>query len=1091
MRNLPTWARATPSTRRARAHASTGPRCWRRRATRSRKHGPVRLTPGSVYCMVAHTYINWRLAGRNDGWPNVAAYKDNAGYAYANYSAAEGGCEGVKDPARNGTSVPPGVPVQRESAWTDPDFVEPLKTFYTVDSSFSFKDPVCAENSLYYICWPTVAPSSVTYYKGGGKAGVPGWEHSLLIGSLKRGIVYRVRLDPNGHLPLGDAEPLFRSVNRSRDIVVSADGATIYVATDIEGSLGTSDSGAPTKNLEIRARSWRSNSAAPNRPPLLPHRPLSPARRPALVAEAIVAYALRKNPLQPFLVARAEAGGLRIGAVRERRRHRFQLALEDIALDRLAGHHARTCMHRKGCAAGAFRLLIQHAVPDRCAGRDRGAAGVKTAVGKLRGRGPRAQVAVQHPQRIDDVRRLVRCGRRQPDHLVLRRRAIGVEQARAHRKGLAHVVHVEHRLQVRPHIDHRNVQPLPGEHVAGRIGRAHGRQVCRAPWRGLAGRVAAGGAALHVARVERVGGRIPHDELRRLFPAADAGIDAQEFIRADLPRRQRAKSVLHADVVDRGWRKAGAVGAVDIGQVVPVRPFDLGEDVRRIAVILRHQVIARVFVDGIDHGRHRALPAVDALGRSRLVGQGIDHRIAGIAALDQGAPGPRLPRRGGIERHLVAEVLLQQRAVGHGNRLRDHVRIRLHRNAGIQQSGPVLREQILLHRPARAADADREGRLADRLDEAFLGHRGRFFRQAHVVMHARFVAGRIDHRIPLRQHPGNDLALDAAHAAAEPDRGALLMADADAAAQPVHQLAVPGRGIEARRRIRRSGKRRQHGDGVRKAVDGAGFDPHHERHAGAMEGDGFQVGRRRGVALDGVERLEPLAGVVKVVNLRFDGAVPAVPEQAPARRGAVRRLEHRMADAVLVIHQRLAQARLLGAAHKRLLLRTAEHGTGHRVVGQRQRGRHLPAAMIGITHFQRIAAVGQARHHAFHARAGGGHRRIDALAIEPESHLAGHVGGRADGNAGIAAGHFIRLARQHGERDLPVRQMHRAAASGQYDCRERASGCWVPSCHGDCLRVIERDRPVFNLALRCLNSLDHSQLPEASTDAFGTLSQHH
>ncbi|MFB9245924.1 PQQ-dependent sugar dehydrogenase [Massilia antarctica] len=194
--------------------------------------------------------LNLILAGRNYGWPNVAGRKDDAGYAYANYSAAEGGCEGVKDPALNGTQVPPGVPVQRESSWSDTDFVEPLKTFYTVDSSSSFKDPVCAENSLYYICWPTLAPSSVAYYKGGGKAAIPGWEHSLLIGSLKRGTVYRVRLDPAGHLPLGDAEPLFRSVNRYRDVVVSADGATIYVATDIEGSLGTSDSGAPTARLE-------------------------------------------------------------------------------------------------------------------------------------------------------------------------------------------------------------------------------------------------------------------------------------------------------------------------------------------------------------------------------------------------------------------------------------------------------------------------------------------------------------------------------------------------------------------------------------------------------------------------------------------------------------------------------------------------------------------------------------------------------------------------------------------------------------------------------------------------------------------------
>lgn len=193
--------------------------------------------------------LNMILPGRNYGWPNVSGYKDNAGYAYANYSATEGGCEGVKDPGLNGTSVPPGVPVQQESTFTDPDFVEPLKTFYSVANDFNFKDPTCAENSMYYVCWPTIAPSSVTYYKG-GRAGLDEWDNSLLITSLKRGMIYRVQLDPKDNLPLGNAQPLFRSVNRYREVVVSPDGSTLYVATDIEGSPGTTDAGTPAFKLE-------------------------------------------------------------------------------------------------------------------------------------------------------------------------------------------------------------------------------------------------------------------------------------------------------------------------------------------------------------------------------------------------------------------------------------------------------------------------------------------------------------------------------------------------------------------------------------------------------------------------------------------------------------------------------------------------------------------------------------------------------------------------------------------------------------------------------------------------------------------------
>ncbi|CAM3085138.1 glucose/sorbosone family PQQ-dependent dehydrogenase [Cupriavidus taiwanensis] len=192
--------------------------------------------------------LNLILPGRNYGWPYIAGRKDDAGYAYANYSAAKGGCENVKDTYTNGLKAPDGVPVTRESEWSDPDLVEPLKTFFSVDNNYDFANKVCAEKDLYYICWPTIAPSSVAYYRG-GKQGVPGWENSLLITSLKRGVLYRVQLDPTGTLPLGDAQPLFRSVNRYREVVVSPDGSTIYVATDTN-HLGTTDAGSAAFKLE-------------------------------------------------------------------------------------------------------------------------------------------------------------------------------------------------------------------------------------------------------------------------------------------------------------------------------------------------------------------------------------------------------------------------------------------------------------------------------------------------------------------------------------------------------------------------------------------------------------------------------------------------------------------------------------------------------------------------------------------------------------------------------------------------------------------------------------------------------------------------
>jgi quinoprotein glucose dehydrogenase len=73
----------------------------------------------------------------------------------------------------------------------------------------------------------------------------------LLIASLKRGVLYHVRLDPSDSVTIGDAVPMFRSLNRYRDVVVAPGGRTIYVATDTEGyGLATNDAGSAAFKFE-------------------------------------------------------------------------------------------------------------------------------------------------------------------------------------------------------------------------------------------------------------------------------------------------------------------------------------------------------------------------------------------------------------------------------------------------------------------------------------------------------------------------------------------------------------------------------------------------------------------------------------------------------------------------------------------------------------------------------------------------------------------------------------------------------------------------------------------------------------------------
>jgi PQQ-dependent dehydrogenase (s-GDH family) len=189
--------------------------------------------------------INLIESGNNYGWPHVAGYQDDQAYVYANWSESTNPeCE---DLTFSDFEIPPSVPLQEESEWSHPDFTAPLKTFYTVPDSHDFQDPACAENELYFICWPTVAPSSLSWL-GETSQGIEGLEDSLIMTSLKVGTLFQIPLDADGLPQATDAIVLFQSVDRFRDTAFSADGHAIYVATDTSGYAMGAD-GTPTDVL--------------------------------------------------------------------------------------------------------------------------------------------------------------------------------------------------------------------------------------------------------------------------------------------------------------------------------------------------------------------------------------------------------------------------------------------------------------------------------------------------------------------------------------------------------------------------------------------------------------------------------------------------------------------------------------------------------------------------------------------------------------------------------------------------------------------------------------------------------------------------
>jgi PQQ-dependent dehydrogenase (s-GDH family) len=184
--------------------------------------------------------LNLVESGGDYGWPNVLGYADDRAYAYGNWSESAGpGCEALE---YNDFAIPESVPQQAESQAENGGSVPPVATFFTVDSDHEFADPKCSE--VYFICWPTLAPSSLEYYSA--TDGVPGWSDSLLMPSLKYGTVYRLPLDGEGV-----AEPIamWETVNRYRDVAVGPESTVFYVATDSDRSARGAD-GTPTTALE-------------------------------------------------------------------------------------------------------------------------------------------------------------------------------------------------------------------------------------------------------------------------------------------------------------------------------------------------------------------------------------------------------------------------------------------------------------------------------------------------------------------------------------------------------------------------------------------------------------------------------------------------------------------------------------------------------------------------------------------------------------------------------------------------------------------------------------------------------------------------
>lgn len=184
--------------------------------------------------------VNVLTGGGNYGWPHVAGMKDDKAYEYARWAEASTACSELRF---SDLQIHPSVPREPESAFRE-SFTEPIATLFTVPTGYRFDNPAC--KGIDFICWPTVAVSSVEHYQAGTK-GIPGWDRVLLVTTLKRGSMYVVPLAAAGKSVAGRISRYFQSENRYRDTAVDPDGRTIYVATDSGGVVESPRGGVASR----------------------------------------------------------------------------------------------------------------------------------------------------------------------------------------------------------------------------------------------------------------------------------------------------------------------------------------------------------------------------------------------------------------------------------------------------------------------------------------------------------------------------------------------------------------------------------------------------------------------------------------------------------------------------------------------------------------------------------------------------------------------------------------------------------------------------------------------------------------------------
>ncbi|MCE7066645.1 PQQ-dependent sugar dehydrogenase [Dyadobacter sp. CY326] len=166
--------------------------------------------------------VNIIKRGKNYGHPLIIGYPDGN---YNGFAAAVTDIDSL--PGKWNTKYPL-ITNEQDAARKLKNYEPPIKSFYPTPNKqlLAFGDTILSGQKS--PDWPALAPSGIAAYNSNA---IPGWKGSLLITSLKKGKIVRLKLNASG-TGVADELDYFENKVRYRDVAVSPDGLKIYLITD-------------------------------------------------------------------------------------------------------------------------------------------------------------------------------------------------------------------------------------------------------------------------------------------------------------------------------------------------------------------------------------------------------------------------------------------------------------------------------------------------------------------------------------------------------------------------------------------------------------------------------------------------------------------------------------------------------------------------------------------------------------------------------------------------------------------------------------------------------------------------------------------